>query len=98
MAGPARGLLGREEPACTELCRLLPAPPVPLESASGVGTDLATITAAGDELRVLARELDAAGARCSVVARFSTDPIGDLATPADTLGADVVLVPGPRQR
>jgi Kef-type K+ transport system membrane component KefB len=89
----ARGLLGREQPARVVLARLLPQPTVALELASGLGTDLARITAAGDELRVLARRLEAEGVACSVVARFSADPATDLAALATAVAADIVLVP-----
>jgi Kef-type K+ transport system membrane component KefB len=95
LAELARGMLGRERPARVVLVRMLPAPAVPLELASGLGTDLATIAAAGDELRTLAGRLAARGTRCSVVARFSTDPAADLAALAASLQADVVLVPEP---
>ena len=100
LAALGRSLLGRERPARVVLARLLPQPPVALELASGLGTDLATITAAGGELRVLARRLEAqagpdSGVRCSVVARFSADFPADLAALAATVDADVVLVPEP---
>jgi Kef-type K+ transport system membrane component KefB len=91
----ARDLLGREHPARVVLARLLPRPAVPLEIASGLGTDLATITAAGDDLRRLARRLEATGATCSVVARFSADPTADLAALAASVQADVVLMSQP---
>jgi Kef-type K+ transport system membrane component KefB len=91
----ARDLLGRERPSRVVLARLLPRPPARLELASGLGADLVAITAAGDELRRLARGLEADGVACSVVARFSTDPVADLRTLAATVQADVVLVPEP---
>jgi hypothetical protein len=84
-------LTGRERPAVVVLARLLPAQ-VELEVASGLGAELGQITAAGDELRVLARELEAGGARCRVVARFAADPGAELAALALATGADVVLV------
>lgn len=95
LAALAADLAGHERPARVVLARLLPRPPVPLELASGLGTDLAAITAAGDELRRLARDLEALGVPARVVARFSADPVGDLAALATTLAADVVLVPEP---
>jgi Kef-type K+ transport system membrane component KefB len=91
VADLARDLTGREHPARVVLCRLLPAQ-VELEVASGLGAELATIAAAGDELRVLARELDACGTPCSVVARFAADPDAALAALAASLDADVVLL------
>ncbi len=87
----ARDLTGREHPARVVLCRLLPAQPE-LEVASGLGAELAAIAAAGDELRVLARELAACGTPCTVVARFAAEPGAELAALAGTLAADVVLV------
>jgi Kef-type K+ transport system membrane component KefB len=103
LAALGRGLLGRERPARVVLAKLLPQPPVALELASGLGTDLATITAAGGELRVLARRLETeagpdSGVRCSVVARFSADFAADLAALAATVDADVLLVPEPVER
>ncbi|GAA3241377.1 hypothetical protein GCM10017691_44510 [Pseudonocardia petroleophila] len=85
----ARDLTGREHPARVVLCRLLPAQ-VELEVASGLGAELGMIAAAGDELRTLARELEACGTPASVVARFGLDP----AALAGTLGADLVLLTG----
>ncbi|MDT7631373.1 MAG: hypothetical protein QOI50_3303, partial [Pseudonocardiales bacterium] len=89
-------LAGHEAPARVVLCRL-PAAPVELEVASGVGGDLALIASVGAELRGLARELESDGrVSCSVIVRFSMDPAQDLAALAETLGADVVLAgPGP---
>ncbi|MBW0114377.1 cation:proton antiporter [Pseudonocardia sp. KRD-169] len=85
----ARDLTGRQHPARVVLCRLLPAQ-VELEVASGLGAELGMIAAAGDELRVLAAELEACGTPASVVARFGTDP----AALAGTLDADLVLLTG----
>jgi hypothetical protein len=81
---------GGVRPARLVLCRFLPGHVNPLELASGVGSDLTAIAAAGDELRALAA--DVAGARPTVVVRFSPDPRADLAALARTLPADVVLV------
>ncbi|WP_300008911.1 cation:proton antiporter [Pseudonocardia sp.] len=87
----ARDLTGREHPARVVLCRLLPAQ-VELEVASGLGAELAIIAAAGDELRVLARELEACGTPCSVVARFAAEPGAALSALAISVAADVVLL------
>jgi Kef-type K+ transport system membrane component KefB len=84
----ARGLA--HGPARLVLCRFLPGHVNPLELASGAGSDLTAIAAAGDELRALA--VDVAGVRPTVVARFSPDPRADLAALARTLPADVVVV------
>jgi Kef-type K+ transport system membrane component KefB len=89
----ARGLADGERaagPARLVLCRFLPGHVDPLELASGVGSDLTAIAAAGDELRALGAEVP--GARPTVVVRFSPDPRGDLAALARTLPADVVVV------
>ncbi|MDT7624524.1 MAG: hypothetical protein QOF99_5425 [Pseudonocardiales bacterium] len=96
LAEVATQLAGHEAPARVVLCRL-PAAPVELEVASGVGGDLALIASVGAELRGLARELESDGrVSCSVIVRFSMDPAQDLAALAETLGADVVLAgPGP---
>lgn len=85
----ARDLTGHEHPTRVVLCRLLPQQ-VELEVASGLGAELGLIAAAGDELRVLARELEACGTPASVVARFDSDP----AALATTLEADLVLLTG----
>ena len=92
-----RDLLGQERPARLVLARLLPSPAVPLELASGLGTDLATIAVAGDELRGLAGGLQDAGTSCSVVARFTIDERADLAAIAGTAEADVVLLARPQE-
>jgi K+:H+ antiporter len=88
----ARGLAEgmRTGPVRLVLCRFLPGHVDPLELASGVGSDLTAIAAAGDELRALAA--DVAGVRPTVVVRFSPDPQADLAALARTLPADVVVV------
>jgi Kef-type K+ transport system membrane component KefB len=91
LANLARGLLGREQHARVVLCRLLPAAPVPLELASGLGTELATIAAAGQELRELAETIGADGTQCSAIVRFSADPAGDLGAVAGRHAVDVVL-------
>ncbi|MDT7581716.1 MAG: hypothetical protein QOK35_2980, partial [Pseudonocardiales bacterium] len=91
----ARGLadgmrVGGVRPARLVLCRFLPGHVNPLELASGVGSDLTAIAAAGDELRELAADVE--GVRPTVVVRFSPDPRADLAALAATLPADVVVV------
>lgn len=93
LAGLGADLAGNETPARVVLCRLLPAPPK-LEMGGGLGNELATIAAAGDALRGVAREIEAGGrVHCSVVARFAADPRAELARVAETLGAEVVVVP-----
>jgi Kef-type K+ transport system membrane component KefB len=88
----ARGLIDGVRPARLVLCRFLPGHTDALELASGVGSDLIAIAAAGDELRALAAQVDVDGVRTSVVVRFSADPCGDLATLARTQQADVVVL------
>ena len=83
-------------PARLVLCRFLPGHVNPLELASGIGSDLTAIAAAGDELRALAA--DVVGVRPTVVVRFSPDPRADLAALARTLPADVVLVGVPPEQ
>lgn len=92
LAELARELTGREHPARVVLCRLLPAQ-VELEMASGLGAELGMIAAAGDELRVLARELEVSGTACSVVARVAADPAAAIAVLVEGMGVDIVLAP-----
>ncbi len=95
LAELACALVGYERPARIVLARLLPTPRVPLELASGLGSDLLTITHAGDELRRLAPSGGAEGLRSQVVARFSASPVSDVAALAGDVRADVVVVPEP---
>ena len=90
------GVGGRGAAARIVLARLLPTPRVPLELASGLGSDLLTITHAGAELRRLVpRDGSDDGLRRRVVARFSASPVGDVAALAGDVRADVVVVPEP---
>ena len=91
----ASALVGRERPARIVLARLLATPRVPLELASGLGSDLLTITHAGEELRRLAPSAAQDGVRSRVVARFSASPVGDVAALAGDVRADIVVVPEP---
>jgi Kef-type K+ transport system membrane component KefB len=91
----ARDMAGHERPARVVLCRLLPRREK-LELGSGLGTDLALLAEAGDALRSEAREIESDGrVQCSVVARFSHDTTADLASIAETTGADIVLLSRP---
>ncbi|MGE0301021.1 MAG: cation:proton antiporter, partial [Pseudonocardia sp.] len=93
MAELGRRMAGAERPVRIVLARLLPAQ-VQLEVASGLGAELAMMAAAGDELRRLARELEASGdVHCSVVARFAPDPLAGLAELARSGDADGVVAP-----
>jgi Kef-type K+ transport system membrane component KefB len=94
----ARGLAEgmRADGARLVLCRFLLGHVNRLELASGLGSDLTAIAAAGDELRALAA--DTVGVRPTVVVRFSPDPRADLAALARTLPADVVLVGVPPEQ
>lgn len=95
LATLASDAVGAERPARVVLCRFLPAQ-AKLEVGGGLGNELALIAAAGDALRNVARSVEAGGcAQCTTVARFSADPTADLATLAENVGADVVLVPRP---
>jgi len=94
LAALASALVGAERPARIVLARLLPTPRVPLELASGLGSDLLTITHAGQQLRDLAPRPDE-GLHHRVVARFSASPAGDVAALARDVRADVVVVPEP---
>jgi len=96
LAELAAALVGAERPARIVLARLLPTPRVPLELASGLGSDLLAITHAGAALRRLTPgDGSDAGLRSRVVARFSASPVGDVAALAGDVRADVVVVPEP---
>ena len=96
LAELASALVGAERPARIVLARLLPTPRVPLELASGLGSDLLTITHAGEQLRRLAPGNGSDdGLRSQVVARFSASPVRDVAALAADVRADVVVVPEP---
>lgn len=83
--------LGQERPAqvvlTRVLCRSRPRP----EVASGLGPDLALLAAAGDELRELARHVEARGLAASVASRFTDTPEDDVRELALSTDADVVL-------
>lgn len=93
LAALGADLAGHESPARVVLCRFLTAQPK-LELGGGLGNELALIATAGDALREVARRIEAGGrVHCSVVARFAADPMAELAVVAETLQADIVLVP-----
>jgi Kef-type K+ transport system membrane component KefB len=93
LAALGADLVGHESPARVVLCRFLTAQPT-LELGGGLGNELALIATAGDAMREVAHRIEAGGrVRCSVVARFAADPLAELAVVAETLRADVVLVP-----
>lgn len=97
LAELAVAFAGRERPARIVLVRLLAAPRVPLELASGLGSDLLAITLAGDELRRLAAPVASDGLRSQVLARYSAGRTHDLAVLAGDVRADVVVIPEPRE-
>lgn len=93
LAALAGDMTGHERPARVVLCRFLPAQEK-LELGGGLGNELAMIASAGDALHKVARRIEADGAvQCTPIARFSSDPVADLAALADTVAADVILVP-----
>lgn len=85
-------LVGRENPAQVVLARVVRRTRPKPEVASGLGADLMLIAAAGDELRQLARVVEARGLRPSVASRFSDDPWSEITEVAGSSDADVVLV------
>ena len=85
-------LVGRESPAQIVLARVVRRTTPKPEVASGLGADLALMAAAGDELRQLARVVDARGLKASVASRFGSDAWADVADIAGSADADVVLV------
>lgn len=85
-------LVGRESPAQVVLTRVVRRSRPKPEVASGLGADLALMAAAGDELRQLARLVEARGLRASTASRFTDDPWADVVELAGSSAADVVLV------
>jgi Kef-type K+ transport system membrane component KefB len=84
-------LLGQERPAQVVLTRVLRRSRPRPEVASGLGPDLALLAAAGDELRELARGVEARGVPASVASRFTDAPEEDVRELAVSTDADVVL-------
>ncbi|MBA3252610.1 MAG: cation:proton antiporter [Geodermatophilaceae bacterium] len=86
-------LTGSETPAGLVVDRLVAAPRTRLELGSGLLPDLAAMAGAVDELKQLVPVATARGVACTVMSRFSSAPWEDLASQADVVDADVVLVP-----
>ena len=84
-------LLGPERPAQLVLTRVLRRSRPRPEVATGLGADLALLAAAGDELRQLARAVEARGIPASVASRFTDAPGDDVRELAVSADADVVL-------
>ncbi|MBA2390793.1 MAG: cation:proton antiporter [Geodermatophilaceae bacterium] len=85
-------LLGNQSPSGLVLDRLVPAPRSQLEVGSGLLPDLAAMASAVDELKALTSTASARGVTTNVLSRFSSDPWADLASQAEIVDADVVLV------
>ena len=85
-------LVGREAPAQIVLTRVLRRQQARPEVASGLGPDLLLMATASEELRQLARQVEARGLKASVASRFSDAPWAEVADLAASSAADVVLV------
>ncbi|MDQ3465354.1 MAG: cation:proton antiporter [Actinomycetota bacterium] len=85
-------LLGNESPSGLVLDRLVPAPRSQLELGTGLLPDLAAMASAVDELKQLTPTASERGVATNVLSRFSSDPWADLASQAEIVDADVVLV------
>jgi Kef-type K+ transport system membrane component KefB len=85
-------LVGREAPAQVLLTRVIRRQQAKPEVASGLGPDLLLMATASEELRQLARLVEARGIKASVASRFSDDPWAEVADLAASSTADVVLV------
>ncbi|WP_204264442.1 cation:proton antiporter [Geodermatophilus normandii] len=85
-------LVGHEAPAQVVLTRVVRRSRPKPEWASGLGADLELMATVADELRTLARQVEARGLKASVASRFSEDPWGEVADLAGSSAADVVLV------
>jgi Kef-type K+ transport system membrane component KefB len=87
----AADLAGPRRPAEVILSRLLPQPKAPIEVGTGLSGELLTMTGTMGELARLAGPVTARGLAAPVLARFSADPAGDLATQIRTAEPDLVL-------
>ncbi len=85
-------LVGHESPAQVVVTRVVERSSPKPEVASGLGADLMLMASTADELRQLARQVEARGLRASVASRFSDDPWAEVADLAGSSAADVVLV------
>ncbi|MGY1787796.1 cation:proton antiporter [Geodermatophilus sp. SYSU D00698] len=85
-------LVGRESPAQVVLTRVVRRSRPRPEVSSGLGADLELMATVADELRSLARLVEARGLKASVASRFSEDPWAEVADLAGSTAADVVLV------
>ncbi|RBY83199.1 cation/H(+) antiporter [Blastococcus sp. TF02A-26] len=85
-------LVGRESPAQVVLTRVVGRTQPKPEVASGLGADLLLMATAGEELRRVARRVEARGLRASIASRFGDDPWAEVAELAAGASADVVLV------
>ncbi|MGY1734397.1 cation:proton antiporter [Geodermatophilus sp. SYSU D01045] len=85
-------LVGRESPAQVVLTRVVRRSRPKPEVSTGLGADLELMATVADELRTLARIVEARGLKASVASRFSEDPWAEVADLAGSSQADVVLV------
>lgn len=85
-------LLGNVSPSGLVLDRLVPTPRSQLELGTGLLPDLAAMATAVDELKQLSPAATARGVTTNVLSRFTADPWADLASQAEIVDADVVLV------
>jgi Kef-type K+ transport system membrane component KefB len=85
-------LVGRESPSQILVTRVVTRSRPKPEVASGLGADLMLMASTADELRQLARQVEARGLKASVASRFSDDPWAEVADLAASSDADVVLV------
>ncbi|MGY1813634.1 cation:proton antiporter [Blastococcus sp. SYSU D00820] len=92
LADLACDLVGREQPAQVVLTRVVRRTQPKPEVASGLGADLVLMATAADELRALARQVEARGLKASVASRFSDAPWAEVVDLAASTDADVVLV------
>jgi hypothetical protein len=85
-------MVGRESPAQVVITRVVRRTTPKPEVASGLTADLALMAGVADELRQLARLVEARGVKASVASRFSEHPWAEVAELAASTDADVVLV------
>ncbi|SEO58237.1 cation:proton antiporter [Trujillonella endophytica] len=85
-------LVGRETPAQVVLTRVMRRTQPKPEVASGLGADLLLMATASEELRQLARQIEARGLKASITSRFSDDPWAEVADLAASSASDVVVV------
>jgi Kef-type K+ transport system membrane component KefB len=86
-------LVAAESPSEVVLSRFRPFPTTGLEVGAGLVGELDQLTASMEATNALVGRAAARGVRCVVLSRFSGDAAGDAVAQADSVDADVILLP-----